>query len=147
MESNHLVLDVNQADHHYLLGAFRGPSQNRTESIPHYKWGAPPFVRKDHLVPYVGVEPTESSLWEITVHQYLRLVSCGLSRFRTELLPSSGVRFHQISLESIISCFPWWIRTKPSWCSKHHILPLDEGKLYVIKQKTREVFLLGFNLC
>lgn len=22
MESNHLVLDVNQADHHYLLGAF-----------------------------------------------------------------------------------------------------------------------------
>lgn len=23
----------------------RGPSQNRTESIPHYKWGAPPFVR------------------------------------------------------------------------------------------------------
>ena len=30
MESNHLDLDVNQADYHYLLGAFSGERGNRT---------------------------------------------------------------------------------------------------------------------
>ncbi len=72
-ESNWVILITSQVHHHLCFGS---------------------------VVPCVRLEPTKPTLWELVVHLYPRPIFCGLSRFRSELLSSSGIRFHQISLES-----------------------------------------------